>query len=292
MLQMVKRILPVLIGIAVLYGCTQLDLKGIFIPTGVGVEARFEQSKAIHENFCAGTVEAPESYVFYVAADPHIEKTHKNLERFNDAMRNDISAAFGVLLGDCTNVRDNLQAYLNAVAYNPDRHLFNHKIFHILGNHDIFFNGWVDFRESIGPSVYWFEVIFPEGKDLYIALDTATGTLGRKQTKWLKTFLSENRQKYRHCIILTHTNFFYTDTTQASSGNLSIEETFELVDFFSRQNVDIVLQGHDHYRDDLTYDDVRYTVLGAIQDECEAPEYLKVKAGPDGLIYEWEILSR
>ncbi len=121
-------------------------------------------------------------------------KTHKNIDRFNDTMRNDISAAFGVLLGDCTNVRDNLQTYLNAVAYNPDRHLFNHKIFHILGNHDIFFNGWVDFRESVGPSVYWFEVVFPKGKDLYNALDTPMGTLGSKQSKRLKTFLAENRE--------------------------------------------------------------------------------------------------
>ena len=290
MLQMVKRLLPVLLGSVVMYGCTQLDLKGIFMPTGDGVEVRFEQSKAISEDLCAGAVQAQESYVFYVAADPHINTTHKNLDTFNDAMRNDSDAFFGVLLGDYTDVRDNLGAYLEAAAYDPDRHLFAHKIFHILGNHDIFFNGWVDFRENVGPSVYWFEVLFPEGKDLYIALDTATGTLGRKQSSWLRTFLTDNRQKYRHCIILTHTNFFYTDTTQASSGNLPIEETYALIDLFSRQNVTVVLQGHDHFREDLTYNEVRYTVLGAIQDECEAPEYLKVKVQPDGIIYEWEII--
>lgn len=59
-MQMVKRILTALICMAVLYGCTQLDLKGIFMPTGVGVEARFEQSKAIHEDLCTGTVDDPD----------------------------------------------------------------------------------------------------------------------------------------------------------------------------------------------------------------------------------------
>ena len=286
MLQMVKRILFV-VSLVAMYSCEQLDLKGLIMPTGDGVDKRFEQSMEMNEDLKEGTVEAEESYTFYVATDPHINKTYRNLSLFNDAFRNDGKASFGAILGDCIEVKDNLSRYLEALAYNPERHACNRRIFHILGNHDVYFNGWVDFKEYIGPSVYWFEVLFAGGKDLYIALDTATGTLGRKQTEWVKAFLAENRNQYRHCVVLTHTNFFYTDNSQTGSGNMPIEESLSLINFLGTQKVSLVLQGHDHYREDLTFDEVRYVILGSIRDEMDAPEYLKVKADNEGLSLDW-----
>ena len=133
-------------------------------------------------------------------------------------------------------------------------------------------------------------MIFPGGKDLFISLDTATGTLGNKQTRWLKSFLSENRQEYRHCIILTHVNIFYTDNSQTTSGNLPIEETYALIDLLGRHNVSLVLQGHDHYREDLTYNNVRYVVLGAIKDGTDRPEYLKISVAQDDICLDWQYI--
>ena len=141
MLQMVRQIIPFLLGIS-LCGCSHLDIKGIFMPTGEGVEKRFEQSRSMSPDLNKGTIESQESYTFYVAADPHIDQTITNLNIFNNALRNDPDASFGVILGDCTDVRDNLQKYLDALSYNPASHSFCHEIFHVLGNHDIFFNGW------------------------------------------------------------------------------------------------------------------------------------------------------
>lgn len=291
MLQMVKRIFTI-IPVLALCGCSnELDLKGMFMPTAEGVEKRFEQSRKMNNDLKAETVTAQESYTFYVATDPHINQTHANLDIFNDALRNDSEAPFGVLLGDCTDVRDNLHAYLDALAYHPDRHEYNQKIYHVLGNHDLFFNGWVDFRESAGPSVFWFEVVFNGGKDLYISLDTATATLGRKQTEWFRAFLAENRKNYRHCVILTHTNFFYTDKSQGSSGNMTIEESFSLIDLLGRHDVSLVLQGHDHFREDITYGNVRYVILGAIKDGSETPEYLKAEVSPSGINLNWQSIS-
>lgn len=291
MLQMVRHIMTIAITAATACACNQLDLKGLFMPTGDGVESRFAQNTEMLEDLNAGAVETDGDYIFYVAADPHVNQTHRNLDMFNDAMRNDSEAAFGVILGDCTDVRDNLPAYLEALRYSPDRHSYNHKLFHVLGNHDLFFKGWQDFKECVGPSTFWFEVVFPEGKDLYITLDTATGSLGRKQTEWLKSFLGNNRERYRHCILLTHTNFFYTDKTQGSSGNMPVEESFALIDLLGRNNVTLVLQGHDHFREDLTYDDVRYTVLGTIRDEIQSPEYLKIAVNQNGIELDWQLIS-
>lgn len=100
----------------------------------------------------AGGLQTDESYVFYVAADPHVDQTHENLTIFNVALKNDTDASFAVILGDCIDVRDNLPRYLNAFSYDQERHVCDPKVFHVLGNHDIFFNGWEDFKEMIGPS--------------------------------------------------------------------------------------------------------------------------------------------
>lgn len=272
--------------------CSQLDLKGIFMPTGDGVEKRFEQSMKMVQDLKTGVVQAQENYSFYVATDPHIAQTHANVDIFNDAFRNDTEASFGVILGDCIDVKDNLPTYLEALSYDPARHACDHKLFHVLGNHDLFFNGWVDFKEIIGPATFWFEVVFDGGKDLYVSLDTATGSLGRKQTEWFRSFISDNRKDYRHCVILTHTNFYYTDRSQGSSGNMSIEESLALMDFFGKHDVALVLQGHDHYREDIVYGDVRYTILGAIHDGAEAPEYLKVNVTSDDFRYEWRLIDK
>lgn len=80
----------------------------------------------------------------------------------------------------------------------------------------------------------------------------ASGTLGGEQMRWLKDFLAANRKNYRHCTVLTHTYLFYTDNSQTSSGNMAMEETHTLVELFSRYNVTLCLQGHDHFREDLT----------------------------------------
>lgn len=286
---MVRRFSIILVT-AVISSCSHIDIKGLFLPTGESVQARFEQSAKISEGLKAGALEADDTYIFYVAADPHVEQTNINLSIFNDAFRNDTNASFGVILGDCTDIEDNLSQYLDALSYDPERHSCDPRIFHILGNHDVFFNGWEEFKELIGPSVYWFEVAFTGGKDLYISLDTATGTLGRKQTQWLRGFLEKNRSSYRHCVILTHTNFFYTDTSQVSSGNMPIEESISLIDLLGRHNVSLVLQGHDHFREELIYENVNFTVLGAIADKVNSPEYLRVEVTPERIGLDWQLI--
>ena len=288
---MVRRLFPIVLCLLGC-GCSQLDIKGFVMPTGDGVQLRFEQSVAMNEGLKAATVEAEENYLFYVAADPHIYLTQNNVGLFNDAFRNDGDASFGVILGDCTDVRNNLPNYLRALEFDSQRHTYDHRIFHLLGNHDVYFNGWVDFKRLIGPSVYWFEVAFPGGKDLFISLDTATGTLGRGQTEWFRSFLASNRSNYRHCFILTHMNLFYTDGSQRTSGNMPIEETFALVDFLGRQRVTLVLQGHDHHREELSYGGVEYRVLGAIADKADDPEYLKVNVSPQGVELEWQYITQ
>ena len=290
MLQMVKRIILFCSIAAVLNGCDMLDLKGLVVPTSQVVGDRFDQSISMTSDKAVSSIEVDEEYTFYVCTDPHINETSVNLEKYSATLRGDAKADFGVQLGDCTDKIGKLPRYMEAIKYDPDRHSYNYPIFTVLGNHDLFFDGWEEYKSLIGPSVYWFEAKSASAKDLYIVLDTATGTLGRKQTRWIKSFLKDNRSSYRHCIIMTHTNIFNSDHTQNTSGNLNFDETLELMDFLSENKVDLVLQGHDHYREDLRFNGVRYTVVGTIRDEIEAPEYLRVIVTDKGLQLVWELL--
>ncbi len=99
-----------------------------------------------------------------------------------------------------------------------------------VGNHDLYFNGWKEFYARFGASVYYFTVKTPLASDLFICLDTGSGTLGEKQMKWLTKLLASERKKYRHCVVFTHVNFFRTRHT--GSTNPPVEELQLLMDCF------------------------------------------------------------
>lgn len=285
---MVNRNIGILAVAILLLGCDRVDFKGFVVPTGDVVDRRFEQSFELHKELPVACIDSPEEYLIYVGTDPHIGDTTRNLDTFVADLRGDTSASFGILLGDCIDKIGSMALYSKAIEQkNPEQDL---PIFSVLGNHDTYFSQWEEYRKYLGPSVYWFEVAHPAGKDLFISLDTANGTLGSLQMEWLRSFLTQHRGSYRHCIIITHSNIFYTDNSQQTSGNLPLEETMALLDLFTKNNILLCLQGHDHHREDLTFGGVRYTIVGTLRDEAEEPEYLCVRILKEGCEYEWREL--
>ena len=287
MLQMVRAIF-IFIAMVSFTSCEMFDAKGFIAPTSEAVNTRFEKSMSLHGNKAVATISADESYSIYVCADTHIESTYNNLREFATRLRNSESADFGIMLGDCANPRNTMPNYIEGIKFVEGIQAVDKPIFSIIGNHDLYFNGWNDFYKYLGASVYWFEVEYAEGRDLFIALDSASGTLGKKQIKWLKELLAAKRDKYRHCVVLTHTNLFYTDNSQQGSGNMALEETALLTQLFARNRVTLCLQGHDHYREDLMLDGVRYTIVGTIRDDVANPEYLIIRMSNSGVEYTWE----
>ncbi len=288
---MVRKTYIALLSV-LLCGCDKVDFTGFIMPTGDVVDCRFEQSLEMHGSRPVAGIDAGETYTFYVAADTHISDDTANLDTFVTALRNDGDASFGVMLGDCIDRRGCMSLYLNAIAYDAHEHQYPTPIFSAIGNHDIYFSGWEDFRKLIGPSVYWFEVGAGVGKDLFIILDSAGGTLGGKQTNWLNGFLAKERMNYRHCFIITHTNLLYTDNTQTGSGNMPMDETLKLLELFGRHNVSLCLQGHDHHREDTMLKGVRYTIVGSLRSEFEKPEYLCIRVSADGMEYDWRYITK
>lgn len=285
---MVKRAAIVALTALLMMGCDVLDLKGLFVPTGDVVADRYEQSMQMTGGEPLATISADADYSVYLCTDSHISDSYDNLREFVTQMRNDDEAPFGVVLGDCIGKRGVMSSYVEAIERVADSQPRNTPIFTVLGNHDIYFSGWDDFAAMVGPSVYWFEVCHNSGSDLFVTLDTASGTLGGDQMRWLEELLATRRDNYRHCVVLTHVNLFNTDGSQRSSGNMTMEETHHLLDLFSRHRVTICFQGHDHHREDLAFGGVRYTIIGTIKDPAPAPEYLIVRLSDLGVEYSWQ----
>lgn len=275
---MVKKLTYCLITL-VLTACT-IDWIGLVSPPSDTVEKRFDQSMGWNEAHGFISLDVPvDNYSFYVGTDIHVDTTVRNLTRMVTNLRNDSNAYFGILTGDLVNQPQSFHNFMPALVFNPLTQSRNDTLFATVGNHDLYFNQWVDYKFYWGTSIYWFEVKTPNYQDLYISLDTGSGTLGSKQLKWLRNILSSKRTNYRHCIVYSHTNLFKQNKGLLPPSSMTLEETFEITELMSKHHVNLFLQGHDHNREVLRYKDVLYVIVDAMLDDSKAPFYMIATCG-------------
>lgn len=264
-----------------------LDLLGMFISLSDSPDERFEQSMQYNKSHGYDHVFVnDDEYKLYVVSDTHVDNSTKNLDIFvNDYLADTAAAPFALHLGDQINAKDNWDYYEEHVKPIADA---GRTLYHALGNHDIYFDQWDEFKKRWNTSVYWFDVVTPSGaRDLFIALDSASGTLGSDQREWLGNLLKDKSlQNYRNIIIFTHTHFFKKDTSQGHTSNFTMEETYDLTDLFAGNGVDIVLQGHSHSRDYTIFKDVEYLRVDAIEDAAQEAYYTILNIGKN-ISYEF-----
>lgn len=288
-MQNIKYLLSVIVIVVAFVACDKYDIQGFFVsPSKERVNERFEQSITYnkeHQNDTLITTEQ-ESYRFYVAADVHVKTTAKHLASFIDIASEDEKSIYTIILGDITDQKNGLQ-----IAYDTiENHKANSIVRTVAGNHDIYFDQWSEYYNLFGSSTYYFVVKTPTASDLFITLDSSSGTLGKKQMEWLKEILKEKRAQHRHCIVMTHTNFFDREMSQFPSGNFSIEETAMLTDLFTRNSVDLVICGHDHQNENHKFNNVTYLVLDDIQDLDTEPTYFIVDITNKNISFERTLL--
>lgn len=264
---MVKNITYITAAL-ILASCTN-DYSGMIINSSIGVEQRFKESIAYNSEI---VLTAPsDDYRIYVGADVHVQETANNLKQMITKERNDTKAVASLVLGDFVTNKGTMHIAKDAMRFDPDTQVQNDTVFTVVGNHDLYFNQWRDYKKHFNSSAYYFSIQTPNARDLYIILDSANGSLGRAQTEWLRELLSQKRSTYRHCIIGTHTNLFRNYIPLMMSGNFTLEETYDFLHLASSYGVDLVLQGHHHGKDELSYDNVDYVLVETIQDaESEA----------------------
>ncbi len=266
-----KKIVLLIVCILTFSACEKFEIRG-FLFSYESADNRFKQSMQWNNNKPYKNINIPDDkYIMAVMADSHVGGT-KNLNLFLDAAAN-MKAAATVMAGDLTSghTKDYLTFY---------EHLSNYDdllTFKIAGNHDLYFNGWKQFYSLFGSSTYLFTVNTSDASDLFICTDTAGGTLGKEQFKWLTDILQTERPKYRYCIIFTHNNLFRIRHT--ASTNPFVEEIRALAELSIKHQVDMIIAGHDHTRNVVKLGNTTYITLDALADTYKDAGYLKLKIG-------------
>jgi len=267
-----RAIIKVVLTVAVccsLNSCETVDLRGMLI-SYESVNSRFEQSMEWNSIHSYKELVVPlDEYSIFAMSDSHVGGT-QNLETFFD---NAISAnaIAAVMAGDITSGQaDDYEVFEQHL---PDPGTID--FFPLVGNHDLYFNGWEQFYPRFGSSIYMFSVRTPLATDLFICLDTGSGTLGSKQLDWLREILESERPEYRRCIIFTHNNLFRFRRT--TSTNPLVEELHVLMELLFENNVDMFITGHDHQKDAEILGNTIFIVLDALKDGYIDAGYMELQ---------------
>ena len=259
------------------------DMAGMLNGSSPEVSTRFEQSMAYNDSVGIPAVVVPSAdYRVYVCTDSHIDSIPTNLTTFVQAAAADTLCPLLLHLGDLVNAQGHIPYAVSLLTPNQSPLT----TFLALGNHDIYFNQWDEWRSYFGTSVYWFYTMLPDSTilDRFICLDSAEGTLGTAQLQWLRELLTENdsqpstfnaqHSSFRHTIVFTHTHFFRRDHSQEHTSNYAIEETYELTSLLEQGGVDMYWCGHDHSREITDYAGFTSIVVDAIEDHYPPAFYM------------------
>ena len=270
----------------------RLDMVGMFAGSSPNIDQRWEVSQAYNQQAGFATINAlTDDYHVYVCTDTHIHKTRTRWEYFIKSYRADMLCPVAVHLGDVIDATTDFEYVEDALERHPLSQILPYKtdtLMAVCGNHDIYFKQWETFIKAFKTSTYYFVVQTPSGKqDLFVVYDSADGTVGSKQLKWLETTLQwADTQNFRHIVACSHTHFFKRDGSQGHTSNFTIEETYALLNLFTEHGVDMLWSGHDHAREITQVKGLTSIVVDSMKDEDKEPYYMLVTMG-DKIDYEF-----
>jgi 3',5'-cyclic AMP phosphodiesterase CpdA len=273
-----KVIVPLLIGL-IFSACNYADMGGMFV-VNESVNERFEQS--LEANKLNGNTELivnVDDYNLAVMADVHIGGT-ENFDKAIQLVKGSNTTAL-VLNGDICN--GNGYDYDSLEQHLPEK--TDLMYFMLAGNHELYFGGWNEYYNRFGSSSYYFTVKTPVATDLYICLDTGSGTLGSKQLAWFKKLLVESRLQYRRCIVFTHNNLYRIRHTL--STNPTNEELLVLTELFAKYKVDMVVTGHDHFKNVIKLGNTTHITMNALHDGFMYAGYFQINIKEGQVSYEF-----
>lgn len=261
-----------------LAGCYTIDPSGFFV-TDTNANQRFAESMVWNGTHPDRDITlTTDNYSVFNLSDCHLGSADNLDSLFQIAMDTGAVAVFAA--GDLTTGHE--EDFQNYAAHLPDPDTL--PVFSVAGNHDLYFDSWAAYLENIGSSTYFISVTTPVAKDLYIFLDTGSGTLGTSQMSWLEGLLQTERLDYRHCIIVTHNNLLRIRHTLSTTPML--EEVHVLMDLCVEHDVNMVITGHDHVQYDELFGKTRHITLDALVDEG----YMDLRIEGDSISYSFDHL--
>ena len=301
-MNMMKKLHLILFAAATIFatGCNRLDIAGMVINRSDTEERVADWLDYNAQNGPVVIEDVPDEYCIYSTSDSHCserdgiesQSPEDRLYRYITAERNDPNAIFALLVGDIAN-ESGEAGYRIAEAslrFNEDTQAENDPCFTVIGNHDVYYDCASFYKQYFHTSTYTVTVKTVGGfKDLYIFLDSANGTFGQRQTEWLKEQL-EHREDYRHCFVISHNWLFRTsyNYTTTPAANLPQDEQYAFMGLMSRSDVDLVIMGHFHMREQRQFGGVQYVMTDNLNDGG-TPSYLVVNVG-EKITYDYEEL--
>lgn len=300
---MKKQYLIILAAAAIFAtGCNRLDVAGMVVNRSDTEERvadwldyNAQNSEPVIEN-------VPDEYHVYSCSDSHYSERDSivpqgekdRLYKYITAERNDPMAIFAIHAGDMVNESGEAGFRMtnDALRYDSVNQAENDPCFLVIGNHDVYFNCASFFKQYFHTSTYTVTVNTVSGyKDLFIFLDSGNGTHGKRQLEWLEKKLS-HREDYRHCFVISHNWLFRTsyNYTTTPAANLPQDEQYAFMDLMSNSNVDLVIMGHFHMREQRQFGGVQYIMTDNLNDGKVTPSYLVVNVG-EKVRYEYQELD-
>ena len=304
MKNMKKLHLIILFAIALIAtSCNRLDVVGMVVNRSDTEERVADWLDYNAQNGEPVIENAPDAYRIYSCSDSHYSERdsivpqgeNDRLYKYITAMRKDPEALFAIHAGDMVNESGEKGFIMTetAIQYNQETQVADKPCFLVIGNHDVYFDCAPFFKQHFHTSTYTVTVKTVSGfQDLYIFLDSGNGTHGKRQLDWLEEQLS-NRDKYRNCFVISHNWLFRTsyNYTTTPAANLPLDEQYAFMDLMSRCNVNMVIMGHFHMREQRQFGGVQYVMTDNLNEDVETPSYLVVNVS-DEVTYEYQELVK
>jgi len=109
----------------------------------------------------------------------------------------------------------------------------------VIGNHDLYFDGWKSYSKFLGRSIYSFDA----DNVHFSMIDTGNGVLGEPQLNWLKSDLENTTQPIK--IVVSHYPAISADFDTLNKM-ASEEEAAILKNMLNKYQVNIMFAGHYH----------------------------------------------
>jgi predicted phosphodiesterase len=259
-------------GVFSLSGCEN-DIFGLF--GGNDLDKRWEARNTF--NFLSEAdrnISLGDDYSFIVIPDAHIFNGNAwGLEKLKDSMDSDVK--FVVFNGDITQngKRDDIKKFIEVA-----KHL-EVPCYPVIGNHDIFFDNWPEWKDLIGSTCYRVE----GGSATLLFLDSANAYFGDKQLDWLEEKIKKAKGRV---FVFSHTNLFVKDP----SNEQQFTDTRERARVVSllQGRCDAMFMGHMHMRIVKELGGVKYITT---EDYWNNAVYCQVWVSKGGIRWEFRKVS-
>jgi predicted phosphodiesterase len=266
-----KKISLLLLLFLTAFLLSSCDFDATGFVTSSDVDNRFADNASLPQKADLNITDT--SFSFIVISDTHV---YNGVSSTVDALRAKIipSDKFILHCGDvaqCGYMED-YQAFCNYMNQTGLPY------YTAIGNHDLYFNGWNNYKQIMGRSCYSFST----GSIRIISMDSANGTIGKKQQEWLENVLRSKTEPL--CMVFTHFQFFSAEFPQVQQFG-DLEELYYLMGLFEKYRISYVFMGHSHLYNYKKVNNVNYLNVPDFSD-AGGKWYTRVSVNGSDITYE------